>query len=144
MSSVEPPGATGFNANIDDLHKDAEWWAESAQTLLNAADAAEGLTLDPRDFSFFGEIQNPPVGATYRALQNEIVFRLREGAKAFDSVAQALVKSINEYQQNDQKAAEALKKIEAELQVPVELRKDFMPPPNPVRHPGTWLGEGPR
>jgi hypothetical protein len=91
------------------LRTDAGVWAGMAGQLDTTAQVARGLTLSTFEFSGLGHLAG--LDQVYAQLQTRIAAVLGQGSATFDTIADALKKSADDYDRDEQNAAHRLKNI---------------------------------
>lgn len=91
------------------MREDAAMWRHMATELSEAAKVADRLDMDARHFSYLGD----KVGMThiYQAIQAKMSSLMTQGAANFDTIAEALSKAADGYEEDDRRGAHRLNNI---------------------------------
>ena len=96
-------------AATDAIRTDAAVWSQMAGELDTAARTAADLALSAFDFSFVGHLVG--MEHVYTGLQQRVAALLAQGATTFDEIADALRKSADDYDRDEQNNVHRLKHI---------------------------------
>lgn len=101
------PSPDDIHVALDALRADAMVWRTAANDVKRAARAAEGQVLPPASFTSRGL----DLAAAYEALRAELARLTSEAAANFDTVADALDKSADTYEAEEQRNVHRLRGI---------------------------------
>ncbi|MBM2620767.1 hypothetical protein JIG36_35235 [Actinoplanes sp. LDG1-06] len=91
------------------MRADAGVWGGMAGQLDTAAQVARGLTLSAFEFSGLGHLAG--LDDKYAELQNRVATMLSSGAVTFDGISDALKKSADDYDRDEQNTVHRMKNV---------------------------------
>ena len=105
---TEPTGEQ-LEVAIETLHAAGATWSGMAGEVDAMATAAAGATLGAFHFSALGHIAG--MEETYTVLQERLAALLRQAAQNFDNTAEALKKSADDYQRDEDRGVHRMRGI---------------------------------
>lgn len=98
-----------ISAATDAIRADAAVWSRSAGEMDEMAETARGLSLSAFEFSGLAHLAG--MEQVYTALQQRVALLLKQGADTFDEISNALRKSADDYDRDDEMNAHRIKNV---------------------------------
>jgi uncharacterized protein YukE len=103
---MSQPTGDQIRASLAAMREDAAMWRHMAGELTEAAKIADRLDLEALHFSYVGDKLG--MTRTYQAIQAKMIALMTQGAANFATIAQALNKAADGYEEDDRRGAHRL------------------------------------